>query len=63
MTFLYFGKAEFVQMNHHLSAMFSSNVLKPIIGGRYRLEEAGKAQHDVIESSGAAGRLTLLIDE
>ena len=49
-------------MNHHLSAMFKSNVIKPLIGRRYKLSEAGKAQHDVINNTGSGGKLTLIVD-
>lgn len=49
-------------MNHHLGSLFTNvKWLKPVLGRTYKLEEAGQAQHDVIHTEGATGKLILSV--
>jgi hypothetical protein len=48
-------------MYNHIAALIKLGMVKPIIGNRYPLEHASKAQYDIINNKGATGRLTLVI--
>lgn len=49
-------------MSSHINALFKSQAIKPVLGKKYKLEEAAQAQNDVINNIGTAGRLTLIVD-
>lgn len=48
-------------MYSHLNALIQRDLVKPVIGKVYALEETDKAQNDVINNTGSYGRLTLKI--
>lgn len=54
-------KDEFELMANHVNALFKCKAIRPVIGHKYKLEEAAKAQNDVINNTGTTGRLTLLV--
>jgi len=49
-------------MFSHLNALIKAGTIKPVLGKVYKLDEAAKAHHDVINNDGSSGRLTLKID-
>lgn len=49
-------------MSNHINSLFKANAIKPIIGHKYKLQDAAKAQNDVINNNGTTGRLTLIVD-
>lgn len=49
-------------MSSHLNSLFKSKAIKPIIGHKYKLEDAAKAQYDIINNTGTTGRLTLILN-
>ena len=53
---------DFNLMYNHLNQMMKSNVITPLVGTKYPLSDASKAQNDVINNSGSSGRLTLIVD-
>ena len=53
---------DFNLMNSHLYSLIKAGIVKPVLGKVYKLEEAAKAHHDVINNEGSSGRLTLKID-
>lgn len=62
MYFIKFNQADFKLMFSHLDALIKLKCVKPVVGTRYKLEEAAKAQYDIINNTGTTGRLTLLVD-
>ena len=48
-------------MYSHINALIENNCVKPIIDKTYPLKNAAKAQHDVVNNSGATGRLTIKV--
>lgn len=54
---------DFNVMYNHLKALIQLKCIKPALAHLYPLEEAGKAQNDVINNTGATGRLTLVVSK
>ena len=52
-------KNDFQVMYNHLDALIKMKAVKPVIGKVYPIEDADKAQNDVINNNGTHGRLTL----
>jgi hypothetical protein len=48
-------------MNAYLQNNFQYGYFQPLLGKIYPLEEASQAHIDIIDSSGACGRITLKI--
>lgn len=53
---------DFQLMYNHINGLIKLGAIRPVLGKTYRLEEADKAQHDVINNSGSVGRITLKVD-
>lgn len=52
---------DFNVMYSHINALLKKKCIKPIVEHLYKLEDAAKAQNDVINNPGTTGRLTLLV--
>ena len=48
-------------MYNHINALIKMNCIKPVIGTVYPLEQAAKAQTDLMNNNGSVGRLTLVV--
>jgi NADPH:quinone reductase-like Zn-dependent oxidoreductase len=48
-------------MYNHINALIKMNCIKPVIGTTYPLEQAAKAQTDLMNNNGSVGRLTLVV--
>ena len=48
-------------MYNHINALIKMNCIKPVIGTTYSLEQAAKAQTDLMNNNGSVGRLTLVV--
>lgn len=57
-----FKPEEFRQANFYLAAGLRAGTLKPVVGERYPLAQAGQAQVDIMEKGGKAGKMVLVID-
>lgn len=49
-------------MYSHINALIKSNCIKPVIGNTYPLDQAAKAQNDLMDNTGSIGRLTLVVN-
>jgi len=54
--------ADYNEASSLIESLMKLNAIKPYIGKVYPLEQASKAQYDVINNSGSMGRLALKID-
>ena len=52
---------DFHLMYRHIYSLIKANCIKPVIGEVYPLKNASKAQHDIVNNSGATGRLTIKV--
>lgn len=53
---------DFHLMYSHINELIKLNIIKPVLGKTFKLEEAAKAHHEVVNNDGSSGRLTILID-
>ena len=58
---LFFTQEEFQQFEAALQAGMEVGWLRPVIGSQYPLEKVVQAHENIIHSSGATGKMILLI--